>query len=381
MNKFIFWQVGEWSKRNVVYMPRSRGSAIVLASNAFGTLEGKTANDVVIYEGKYKIAAVIDEKKAGKDAGEVLGIGKKNIPIVGSLREALKYKPDAIIIGIAPPGGSLPAEWKSIIKEAIKNGLDVVSGLHYFFSDQPEFSDLAKKHGVKLIDLRKPPKDLEILTELANIKVPVVAILSTDAATGKNIVMMELAKEAEKRGLNVGAVATGQTMMIIRGDAGAAIDAIPGDFIPGTMKKMTVDVAKMGKDIIIVEGQASLSHPAYGVETLAILYGSQPDAVIMVHDPFRKTRDGFPKMKVPSPLEEIHLIETICPKTKVVGIAISYIYNYSGLKSDEEVRAAIKQAEKETNLPATDVQRFGAGNLFDAIAEHCKKINKPLRKT
>ncbi|MGA2309029.1 MAG: DUF1611 domain-containing protein [Candidatus Bathyarchaeia archaeon] len=361
-------------------MPENLKTAIILASKAFGTLEGKTANDLVIYGGKYKIVAVIDEKKAGKDAGEVLGIGKKKISIVGGLKEALKYKPDALIIGIAPPGGSLPEEWKSIIKEAIKNGLDIVSGLHYFFGDQPEFSDLAKQHGVKLIDLRKPPKNLEVLMEVLNIKVPVVAILATDAATGKNIVMMELVKEAEKRGLNVGAVATGQTMMLVRGDAGAAIDAIPGDFIPGTVAKMTADVAKMGKDLIIVEGQASLSHPAYGVETLAILYGSQPDAVIMVHDPFRGTRDGFPTMKVPSLKEEIRLIETLCPRTKVVGIAISYIYNYNGLKSDEEIRAAIRQAEKETNLPATDVQRFGVENLFEAMAERFEKVKKPLRK-
>ena len=73
-----------------------------------------------------------------------------------------------------------------------------------------------------MVDLRKPPKNIEVLMEVMNIKVPVVAILSTDAATGKNIVMMELAKEAEKRGFKVGAVATGQTMMLVRGDAGAA---------------------------------------------------------------------------------------------------------------------------------------------------------------
>ncbi|HVO85726.1 MAG TPA: DUF1611 domain-containing protein [Candidatus Eisenbacteria bacterium] len=362
-------------------MSRNRKNAIVLASKAFSTLEGKTANDLVIYGGKYEILAVIDEGKAGKDAGKVLGIGRKNIPIVRNLKEALKYKPGAIIIGIAPPGGSLPEEWKGIVKEAIRNGLDVVSGLHYFFGDQPEFSELAKKHRVKLVDLRKPPKNLEVLMKLVNIKVPVVAILSTDAATGKNIVMMELAKEAEKRGFKVGAVATGQTMMLVRGDAGAAIDAIPGDFIPGTVAKMTSDVAKMDKDLIIVEGQASLSHPAYGVETLAILYGSQPDAVIMVHDPFRGTRDGFPTMKVPSLNEEIHLIETLCPKTKVVGIAISYIYNYNGLKSDDEVRAAVRRAERETNLPATDVQRFGTERLFDAMAERFKQVKKTLRKT
>ena len=363
-------------------MPENRKSAIVLANRAFGTLESKTANDLVIYgSGKYDISAVIDEEKAGKDAGLILGVGKRNIPVVRNLKEALKLKPGALIIGIAPPGGSLPEAWKDIVREAIKNRLDIVSGLHYFFGDQPEFVKLAEKHGVKLIDLRKPPKNMQVLMKLIDIKVPVVAILSTDAATGKNIVMMELAKEAEKRGYKVGAVATGQTMMLVRGDAGAALDAIPGDFISGTVAKMTADVAKMGKDLIIVEGQASLSHPAYAVETCAILYGSQPDAVIMVHDPFRGTRDGFPTMKVASPKREIRLIETINPKAKVVAISISYIYNYAGVKSDDEIRAAMRQAEKETNLPATDVQRFGAAKLFDAMAERFAQVKKPLRKT
>lgn len=364
-----------------MHMTGNQKKAVILASKAFSTLEGKTANDLVMYGGIYKIVAVIDETKVGRDAGEVLGIGKNRIPIVGNLKEALRHEPEAMIIGIAPPGGKLPDEWKNIIQEAIKNGLDIVSGLHYFFGDQPEFRNLARKHRVKLIDLRKPPKNLEVLMKLVNVKVPVVAILATDAATGKNIVMMELAKEAEKRGFKVGAVATGQTMMLVRGDAGAAIDAIPGDFIPGTVGRMTTDVAGMGKDLIIVEGQASLSHPAYGVETLAILHGAQPDAVVLVHDPFRGTRDGFPTMKVPSPKEEIRLIETISPKSKVVGIAISYIYNYDGLKSDGEIRAAIRQAEKETNLPATDVQRFGAENLFDALERRFKNVNKPLKKT
>jgi uncharacterized NAD-dependent epimerase/dehydratase family protein len=374
--------LADWLKKRREKMPEKRKGAIVLASNALGTLTAKTASDLVIYgSNKYVILAVIDENKAGQDAGEVIGVGKRNIPVVRNLKESLKYKPGALIIGIAPPGGWLPKEWKDIIEEAIKNKLDIVSGLHYFFNDQPEFVKLAKKYGVKMTDLRKPPKDMEVLPKIIDIRVPVVAILSTDAATGKNIVMMELAKEAEKRGYKVGAVATGQTMMMVRGDAGAALDAIPGDFISGTVAKMTVDVSKMGKDFIIVEGQASLSHPSYSVETCGILYGAQPDAVIMVHDPFRGTRDGFPTMKVADPTDEIRLIETINPKAKVVAISISYIYNYAGLKSDDEIRAAMRQAEKETNLPATDVQRFGAGKLFDAMAKRFAQVGKPLRKT
>jgi len=346
--------------------------AVILAHDAFGTLEGKTANCLVLYQRRFKIVAVIDKGKAGRDAGEVLGVGRKGIPIVGSFDESLKFGPEALIIGVAPPGGELPEEWRGIVKDAIRNGLDIVSGLHLFFSTQQEFVNLAKKYKAKFFDIRKPPKDLPILTgKSRNIRKPVAAILSTDAAAGKNVAIIELMKEAKKRGYEPGFVATGQTTIMIGADAGACIDAIPGDFMSGQTEKMVVDVAAMAKDIIFVERQASLSHPTYGQESLAILYGSCPDAIILVHDPFREKRDGFPQFEVPKPNEEIRMIETVCPKTKVVGIAIN-----GGLKSDEEVKAAIKQVESETNLPANDVLRFGAGELFDCLLERFKALKK-----
>lgn len=115
---------------------------MILAHDAFGTLEGKTANGLVLFgeQGRYKIVAVIDRGKAGEDAGEVLGMGRKRIPIVDSFEESLKFGPNALIIGVAPPGGQLPKEWREIIKNAIRNELDVVSGLHQFLNEDPEFS-------------------------------------------------------------------------------------------------------------------------------------------------------------------------------------------------------------------------------------------------
>jgi uncharacterized NAD-dependent epimerase/dehydratase family protein len=351
-----------------------RNAAVVLANKAFGTLEGKTANCLVMYGRKYEVVAVIDEDRAGKDAGEVLGIGRKNIPIVRDLAEALKYKPKVLIIGIAPPGGQLPEAWKRIVEKAIKSKLDIVSGLHFFLGDQPKFVNLAKKYGTKFFDVRKPPKDLTILTGTARkVKLPIVAVLSTDAAAGKNVAIIELMKEAKKRGYEPGFVATGQTTIMLGCDAGAAIDAIQGDFMSGQTEKMVVEVASMGKDIVFVEGQASLSHPTYGQESLAILYGSWPDAVVLVHDPFRSARDGFPQFTVPQPNEEIHMIETVCPKTKVVAVAIN-----GGLKPDEEVRAAVRRVGDQTGLPTTDALRFGVGEVFDVLMKRLESVGKPL---
>jgi len=353
-----------------------REAAVILADRAFGKMEGKTANCLVMFGRRYQIVAVIDESKAGGDAGEVLGIGKKNIPIVSNLTEALRHKPKALVIGIAPPGGQLPEEWKKIIRQAIRNRLDVVNGLHFFLGDQREFSKLARKHRTKFFDVRKPPKDLRILNgKSREVKLPVVAVLATDAAAGKNVVMTELTMEAERRGYAPGFVATGQTTIMMGCDAGAVIDAIPGDFMSGQTERMVLDVASMGKDIIFVEGQASLSHPAYGQESLAILYGAWPDAVVLVHDPFRKEREGFPQFGVPEPRDEIRMIETVCPKTKVVGVAIN-----GYLRTDEEIMAAIRRMEGETNLPATDVLRFGMRGLFDAIILRLEDVGKALTK-
>ena len=352
--------------------------AVILAHDAFGTLKGKTANGLILYEGRYEIVAVIDRGKAGRDAGEVLGVGKKGIPIVGSFEESLKFGPEAFIIGVAPPGGQLPEEWREIIRDAIRNGLDIVNGLHQFFNEDPEFSPLAKKYGTQLYDLRKPPRDLRVAQgEAKNIKIPIVTFNSTDCATGKHVALMEFLKEAKKRGHNPGFVATGQTAMLLNPDAAGCIDAIPMDFVSGEVEKMILEVAAKGKDMIFVEGQGALSQPVWGYASLAILMGSWPTAVILAHDPFRKRRDGFPQFEMPSPNEDIKLIETLCPSTKVVGIVVDgELYQDIIRKSDEEIKIAMERIREETGLPSVDVLRFGASELFDCLLERFKAVKK-----
>lgn len=363
--------------------------AVIYTNNDYGTLRGKTANDLIMYSKKWKIVAVIDETKAGKDAGEVLRIGRNGIPIVASLEESLKYEPRALIIGTAPVGGVLAPgwwrntdgqarAWTTTINSAIVNGMDIINGLHQFFSDDPEFSKLAAEHKVKIIDYRKPPPDFRerVFTgEVKKVHVPIVAILSTDLSAGKNIAIIELLKEAEKKGLNPGFVATGQTTMMIGADAGVAVDALPADFMSGSVEHEVLEVAKMGKDIILVEGQGALSHPWAGHETLAVIYGSWPVATILVHNPFLQKRSFFPEFDMPHPRDEIKKIETIFPETRVVGIAVNGF-----LKSDEEISAACRKIEAETSLPTTDCYRFGASRLFEALVKYLNTTKKPLAR-
>ena len=86
-----------------------------------------------------------------------------DIPIVASLDEALASAnpPDALLIGIAPTGGRLPASWRAIILSAIAAGLEIRSGLHAFLGDDPEFAAAASAAGVAIVDYRRPPERAE----------------------------------------------------------------------------------------------------------------------------------------------------------------------------------------------------------------------------
>ncbi|MFQ5762937.1 MAG: DUF1611 domain-containing protein, partial [Candidatus Bathyarchaeia archaeon] len=301
-----------------------------------------------------------------RDAGEVLGIGPRGIPVVGSLQDALRYDPEVLVIGIAPPGGRLPPTLRRTIREALERGMDVISGLHYFLSEDEEFAEEARKRGRRIWDVRKPPANLRVLTgQVRSVPVPIVTILSTDITSGKNIAVIEMLKEAERRGLSAGFIATGQTTMIIGADAGATIDAIPGDFMAGEVERMILDVAEKKKDLILVEGQGALSHPAFGNETLAILYGSWPDAIVLCHDPFRTSRDRFPQFALSDPRREIKMLETVFPEARVVAIAVD---GYQ--QTTEDVQKTCDKLERETQLPCTDPYRFGAAKLLDAVLAH-----------
>ncbi|PJB22182.1 MAG: DUF1611 domain-containing protein [Euryarchaeota archaeon CG_4_9_14_3_um_filter_38_12] len=332
--------------------------ASVLARGFFNSLRGKTAHGLIRHGKKYRIVEVVDETLEGRDAGEVMGDGYRGIPIVADFSKDA----DTLIIGVAPPGGRLPKEWRKDIVNAIKNRMNIVSGLHDFLSDDPEFSQLAKRHGVKIWDVRKPPKNLSIAKGFKSEKT-VILVLGTDSSVGKRTAALELVKSAEKKGFNAGFVATGQTGMMIGADAGVAVDAVQSDFVSGAVEKMVMDVSK-NREIVFVEGQGAISHPAYGSVALGILYGSKPDYVIMVHDPARKNSGSF-SGKIPKLEDEIKLIEKL-GKTKVVGLAL----NCGNVKNWGK---KVKEYEEKTGLPTVDVLKENADRLLKGITNHIKR--------
>jgi uncharacterized NAD-dependent epimerase/dehydratase family protein len=334
---------------------------VILAEGSFDILESKAATVLVRYLSD-SVVAVIDSTKAGKDVGEVIGIGT-GIPIVGSLAEAMQLHPTMLAVGVAPPGGGLPPTWQSILREAIKAGLHIMSGLHWFLSNDSELADLAERHNVILWDVRKPPANLPIATcKAADVQATVVLTVGSDCRVGKMVVGIELADEARNRGLNAEFCPTGQNGMMVSG-WGIAIDAVVSDFTAGATEQIVIEGAQ-NHDLLIVEGQGSLVHPGYSGVTLSLLHGAMPDAMIFCHQPSRKSVARYP-IALPSLGEMIAQYEILAnpiKPAKVIGIAL----NCFDL-TEKQAREAIELAEREAGLPATDVIRFGPHKLVDAI--------------
>ncbi|WP_404456282.1 DUF1611 domain-containing protein [Virgibacillus necropolis] len=357
-------------------------TAVVYCENRFGTMDGKTANGLVRSSGKYQILGVIDSTKAGMDAGEYLEKKPNNIPVFANLDQALKNLskvPDQFIYGIAPSEGFLKSSERDIVLEAMKQGMNIVNTLHEFFTDDEQFVENSVKYGVTINDVRKPPqkKDMHLFSgRILDVKIPIVAVLGTDGAVGKRTTSVILVKELIEKGLNVAFVATGQTGLIQGAKYGVAIDAIPSQFMTGEIENQIMKAYdNEHPDIIIVEGQGALSHPAY-ISACSIIRGSRPSAIIVQHPPKRENLGDFSYMKMPTLQSEIDLIEAFS-KSKVVAVTI----NHENM-SDAEVLEAITEYEKDLNLPTTDVIKYGCDKLierfFEIYPELKNKKNKVL---
>jgi uncharacterized NAD-dependent epimerase/dehydratase family protein len=343
-------------------------TATILARGYFSQNRAKTAHGIIRHGRKYNIINVVDETLAGQDAGEVLGVGKLDIPIVDNIEPGA----DVLIIGVAPVGGKLPQEWIEDIKTAIDLGMDIASGLHDFLNDDPELVKLAEDNGVTLWDVRAPPpyEELDVATG-EKPGVPVVLSHGTDASVGKRTTLLEMYQAAMDKGIKAGFVATGQTGILIGAEAGVVVDRLPADFVAGAVEKMVLDVAAQGKELIFVEGQGSLLHKAYSTSALGILHGAQPDYVVVTHDPARKYRGSFPEVKMPELGQELELVKLLSPDSKIVGVSLN-------CQKTKEWEGAIEEYQKRTGLLTVDVlrQKDGGELLVNNVLEIVNKKNE-----
>jgi uncharacterized NAD-dependent epimerase/dehydratase family protein len=330
---------------------------LVLAEGRSGDEHyGKTMRGIVHY-GPDPVVAILDSTRAGESYRE--------IPIVSSVEEAMKLRPTTAAVGVATQGGRFPPEWRELLKDAIRAGLDLESGLHEHISEDPELSALAVENGVELRDLRKPPPDLNVPTG-ENLQVPATIVLTvgSDCAIGKKTVAVELDLAARRRGLKSVFVPTGQTGIWIAG-WGIAIDAVVSDFLAGAAERLVVEGAARGGELLWVEGQGSLVHPAYSGVTMGLMHGAAPHAFVLVHKARATHTEGYPDHPLPPLPDLIELHERASlplRRAKVVAIAL-----HTGELDETAARAEIAQVAAETGLPVDDPVRFGADSLLDAV--------------
>ena len=317
---------------------------------------GKTARGVIRYAPDPTVA-IVDSTHAGET--------QDGIPIVAAVDDGLRFEPTIAIVGVATQGGRFPPAWRELLKACISNGLDVESGLHEFVADDPELAELAARHDVELRDLRRPPADLNVPTG-ENLELPaqVALTVGSDCAIGKKTVALELDLEARRRGLRSVFVPTGQTGIAIAG-WGIAVDAVVSDFLAGAAEQLVVEGNRRGGEFLFVEGQGSLTHPAYSGVTLGLIHGTAPHVFVLCHRAGATEVEGFPGHVLPSLPELIELHERIALPLRRARVACLAL-NTADL-DDQAARTAIDAAAAETGLPTHDPVRYGAGPLLDSV--------------
>lgn len=351
------------------------GNAVVYCEQMFLTQNGKTAHGLVRRTDRYRVVAVIDSRFSGKDAGQLLDGKPAGIPVVANLQQAIELGEREgtplthFVVGLAPDGGRLPEHGRNAALDALRNSLNVDSGLHDFLSDDPEMVRLAVQHRVNIRDVRKPI-DRSFLHffsgKIEKVDCVKVAVLGTDSAVGKRTTAWLLVDAFRQTGKKAELIGTGQTAWMQGARFGTIMDSLINDFVAGEIEHAVYEAWETEKpDVVVIEGQGSLMNPAYpgGVEILA---AGRPDVVVMQHAPRRLEYDGFPGYKLhPLPVQ-IQAVELLSGKP-----VISVTVNHEDLPK-EEIEQACEAIRQQTGLPAWDVLVDGAGPLAELIWKRCR---------
>lgn len=350
--------------------------AIVYCEGEFGKIDGKVANGLARHSEKYQILGIIDSTKAGQDAGEFLDGIKNGIPIYPSSEDAIEklgFVPKYFIYGIAAITAFLNHNDRGVIFSAMEKGMNIINGLPEFFTEDEEFIKKAKEYNVQIHDMRKAPmrKYLHNFTgRIHEVKTPIISVLGTDCAVGKRTTAVELVEALKKAGLKPEFIATGQTGLLQGAKYGVVVDVLSSGFASGEVENTILNAyEKEHPDIIVVEGQGALSHPAY-TSSHAIVRGAVPDAVILQHPPRRINHCDYPDLPMPTIESEIDLIEVFA-KTKVIAITI----NHEDM-TDVEVKETINEYESRYKLPTTDVLKFGCDKLVETLIKVFPELQK-----
>jgi uncharacterized NAD-dependent epimerase/dehydratase family protein len=324
---------------------------VILAHEQFPE-RAKTAVGVLRY-GDHDVVAVLDRDTAGDRVRDHVD-GVQDAPIVASMTEAPDA--DALVVGIAPIGGGFEESWRADVRTALERECDVVSGLHSFLADDEEFAALAADHDCELEDVRRPPGDLDVAEGVASdVAADVVLTVGTDCSVGKMTVTEELAHAARDRGVDAAVVPTGQTGVMVEG-WGTCVDRVVSDFTAGAVEDMILQVGDE-HDVLFVEGQGSIAHPAYSAVTCGILHGAQPDGMVLCHAAGRDAVHGYEEYALPDPETYVDRYESLAAPVHDADVVAGAL-NTVDVDDDGDARGAVASFETALDAPAGDLVRF-----------------------
>ena len=342
----------------------TKRSWLILADGYLDSRSAKTAHGVLRYA-RDPVIAVLDRDHVGRTVEDVVTDLRSTAPIVGSVREGIERGATSLLLGVATPGGWLPDEWRGWIIESLEEGLEVANGLHRFLTDDAEFVAAAARGGGRLWDVREPP-DVIPLCEGKAIVAPqrVVATVGTDAAVGKMTTSLELVDAALSEGVAAEFVATGQTGIMIAG-RGIAVDRVVSDCVSGAAEQLVLE-SDPTAEVLVVEGQGGLWHPAFSGVTLGLLHGSAPESLVLVHRAGHVAIEEPPFTRLPPLKDMIRMYEEIASVVRPCRVS-AIALNTHGLDA-AGAATALRETEDETGLPAGDVLRGDAPKLWAAVA-------------
>lgn len=328
-----------------------KSKALVITGGYLDTNSAKTAHGLIRGTDRFEIVGIVDEKHAGKDAGEVLDGKNRSIPVYASISEAgKKVKADYCIVGVATKGGVIPDSLRALLREALENNMGIVNGLHDHVSEHEDLAQLAKSKGLQIVDVRKPKKfkDLNFWNgKIKEVKCPKIAVLGTDCALGKRTTTRFLVEAMRKAGYKAEMIYTGQTGWMQGAKYGFIFDSTLNDFISGEMEHAIHTCYMEAKpDIIFIEGQSSLRNPS-GPAGSEWIVSADATAVVLQHNPKRKQYkdlEYYPAY-IAQPKEEIELI-------KIYGAPTVAITVNTSKQTPEEAKKIAAEYERELGIPA-----------------------------
>ncbi|MFC6989387.1 DUF1611 domain-containing protein [Haloplanus sp. GCM10025708] len=345
-------------------MPLDPDSTVAILAHEKFPDRAKTAVGVLRYA-DYDVAAVLDRDRPGtRTADHVPDV--QDAPVVADMDAALELGDlDALLIGIAPIGGGFDESWRADVRTALEHGCDVVAGLHYFLREDEEFADLAAMHGAELHDVREPHPDVGVSEGVADeVDADVVLTVGTDCSTGKMTATLELVQAAREAGIDAGFVPTGQTGIMIAG-WGNPIDRVVSDFTAGAVEEMILEKGDE-HEMLFVEGQGSIVHPAYSAVTCGILHGAMADALVLCHVEGKEVIHGYEEFELPSVETYVDLYEDLAAPVSEAAV-VAGMLNTSSVEGDAAAREVLDAYAEKLDAPATDPIRFDAAEVLDAL--------------